>query len=179
MKIFSKLLIVSSILVSFITKAQESFPQSWLGSYKGDLMIYGTDSVKMKLKMTVNIVKTANDSVVDWTIIYDLEGKKDVRPYSLVVVDKERGHYKIDERNSIEIDSYFHNNNILTSFFKVNESYIIATYKKIESTLVFEIIAGKLVPISITGNQMVNEEEIPQVDTFPVSGRQKAVLVRQ
>ena len=61
----------------------------------------------------------------------------------------------------------------------MNESYIIATYTKIESILVFEIIAGKLVPVSITGNQMVNEKEISQVDTFPVSGRQKAVLARQ
>ncbi len=175
----SKLFLIGFALFSLISNAQESFPQSWLGSYKGDLLIYDADSVKMKLKMELFISKTKIDSVFNWTITYDVKNKKDVRAYSLVVVDRAKGHYKIDERNSIEIDSYLHNNNILTSFLKVNESYIIATYAKIEETIEFEIIAGKSTPVSTTGNQMINEEEIPQVDTFPVNGRQKAILIKQ
>ena len=91
-------------------------------------MIYDTDTGKMKLKMSWNIVKTANDSGVDWTIIYKLKGKKDVRPSRQVVVDKERGNYKIDERNSMEIDSYQHNDNIFTRFFKMNEWFKLREY---------------------------------------------------
>ena len=179
MKNLRKLFFIGCLLISFLSTAQESFPQNWLGHYKGDLLIYDADSLRMKLIMELNISKTNVDSIFDWTITYDFKSKKDIRAYSLIEVDRAKGHYKIDERNSIAIDSYLHNGNILTNFFKVNESYIIATYTKIENTLVFEIIAGKSIPISTTGNQMVNEEEIPQVDTFPVNGRQKAILVKQ
>ena len=179
MKDLRKLFFIGCLLISFFTTAQESFPQNWLGHYKGDLLIYDADSVRIKLIMELSISKTNVDSLFDWSITYDFKNKKDVRAYSLVLVDRTKGYYKIDERNSIEIDSYLHNGNILTSFYKVEESYIIASYTKIEETIVFEIIAGKSTPISTTGNQMVNEEEIPQVDTFPVNGRQKAILVKQ
>ena len=159
-----------------IVNAQPSFPESWVGKYKGDLMIYGVDSVRMKVDMKLEILKTAKDSIYDWTLIYDMNGKKDVRAYSLKVVDHKKGHYQIDERNSIIIDGYLHNNNVFTSFFKVSNSYIIATYTKKEDSLIFEIIAGDGETVTITGNTMHGEEEIPEVISYLVNGRQKAVL---
>ena len=40
----------------YIMNAQKSFPDSWLGNYKGDLSIYGVDSVRMTKKMCEPIV---------------------------------------------------------------------------------------------------------------------------
>jgi len=156
--------------------AQESFPKSWLGEYKGELMIYGVDSVKMKIDMELKIGKTSNDSIYDWTIIYDFKGKSDVRAYSLIVSDQQKGHYKIDERNSIIIDAYMHNDSVFTSFFKVEESVIIATYSKMGDSIFFEIISSKSAPVSKTGNSSYKEEEIPEVFSFEVNGRQNALL---
>ena len=164
------------IMSCSLGNAQQSFPDSWLGKYKGDLMIYGVDSVKMKLEMNLDILKTAIDSIYDWTLTYDLNGNKDVRAYSLNVVNKQKGHYRIDERNSIIIDGYLHNNNVFTSFFKVSNSYIIATYTKKEDSLFFEIIAGDGEALTITGNTKQGEEEIPEVISYIVNGRQYAVL---
>ncbi|MEN8125068.1 MAG: hypothetical protein ABFR32_08040 [Bacteroidota bacterium] len=158
--------------------AQDSFPESWVGNYKGDLSIYSVDSVRMRLNMELKIAKTTNDSIFKWTIIYDFKGKKDSRAYELIVVDKLKGIYKIDEKNSIVIDAYLHNNKVFTSFFKVSESFIIATYTKEKESLIFEIIASKSNPVSITGNTKQGEEEIPEVETFPIDGRQKATLIK-
>ncbi len=36
---------------------QNSFPKSWEGNYKGELQIFGVDSVKMKLVMKLDIAK--------------------------------------------------------------------------------------------------------------------------
>lgn len=176
MKFYIKLFFLFYTGIIFTSHAQESFPESWLGKYQGDLMIYGVDSVKMKINMKLDIVKTANDSIYDWTITYNFKGSNDVRAYSLVVVDKEKGHYVIDEKNSILIDSYLSNNTVLTSFFKVMESYIISTYTKNKNIIVFEIISSKSSPVSSTGNTTVNKEDIPQVDSYGVNGRQKAIL---
>ena len=46
---------------------------------------------------------------------------------------------------------------------------------KIESTLVFEIIAGKSVPISLTKNKMDNEEEISQSILFLLEEDRKLI----
>jgi len=156
--------------------AQQSFPDTWEGNYKGDLMIYGVDSVKMQIEMELKIKKTSNDSISDWTIIYHTKDKNDVRAYSLVLVDKQKGHYKIDEKNSIMLDVYLHNNLILTSFFEVMESTIIITYKKVDNNILFELIASKPEPVSKTGNTKFNDEDIPEVLSFKVNGRQKAIL---
>jgi len=176
MKLSTKLFLILCIGLSFVSYSQLTFPDSWVGNYKGDLSIYGVDSVRMKLKMSLDIVKTINDSIYDWTLTYDFKGKKDVRTYSLLIVDKQKGQYQIDEKNSIVIDSYLHNDKIFTSFFKVMESYVIATYIKEENDIVFEIISGKSEPISITGNTKQDEEDIPEVAAYLVNARQKAVL---
>jgi len=174
MKLFSVFLIL--FCFSTTIYAQQSFPKSWLGEYKGELLIYGVDSIKMKIDMELKIGKTSNDSIYDWTIIYNFKGKSDVRAYSLIVSDQQKGHYKIDERNSIIIDSYLHNNSVFTSFFKVEESNIIATYSKIGDTIFFEIISSKSEAVSKTGNSKYKEEEIPEVFSFEVNGRQNALL---
>ncbi len=167
------------LMVCATSYSQNSFPESWLGNYKGELNIYGVDSVKMNATMNLGIQKTANDSVFDWTITYEMNGKKDVRAYSLVVVDRVKGHFQIDEKNSIVIDGYLHNTNVFTSFFKVMTSYIVATYtKNKDGTLTFEIIVGKTEPISTTGNTKQKDEDVPEVTTYPVIGRQKAMLKR-
>jgi len=176
MKLSTKLFFILCIGLSFVSYSQQSFPESWIGNYKGGLSIYGVDSVRMKIKMNLDIVKTANDSIYDWTITYDFKGKKDVRAYSLIIVDRQKGQYKIDEKNSIVIDAYLYNDKIFTSFFKVMESYVIATYTKEENDIVFEIISGKSEPVSTTGNTKQGEEDIPEVVAYLVNGRQKAVL---
>jgi len=161
-----------------LVNAQQSFPDSWLGKYEGELMIYGVDSVKMKVHMNLDILKKANDSIYDWTLTYDLNGKKDVRDYSLVVIDKQKGHYRIDERNSILLDGYLHNKNVFTSFFKVSNSFIIAMYTKKENTIQFEIISGDGEIFSESGNTIQNQEEFPKVISYLVNGRQKALLYK-
>ncbi len=176
--IFMKFLVFVILFFSsnFCSFAQNSFPESWAGNYKGELLIYGVDSVKMKVNMELNISSTKKDSIFNWTIIYDHKGKKDVRAYELIVVNRDKGLYRIDENNSIIIEAYLRNNRVLTSFFKVSESFIIATYTNENENLIFEIISAKSDPESISGNTKQGEEEIQEVTTFPVNGRQRAIL---
>lgn len=174
MKLILKLFLF--FFFSFLTYGQQSFPASWVGEYKGKLLIYGVDSVRMSADMELKIAKTQNDSVFDWTIIYDFKDKRDVRAYSLILVDRQKGHYKIDEKNTILIDSYLYNNSIFTSYFKVTNNYIISSYTKKGNNIVFEIISSKTEPVSSTGNNKYKDEDIPEVQSFIVNGRQKAIL---
>jgi len=170
------LLFVSFLCLSISVSSQSSFPESWIGNYEGNLEIYAVDSIAMNLKMNLDIIKTEKDSIFKWVITYDFKGKEDLRSYELKVLDKQKGHYQIDEKNSIVIDAYFRNG-IFTSFFSVSEVFILATYTmKKEKAIIFEIISAKTKAISTTGGTKNEEEEIPIVNSYLVNGRQRAVL---
>ncbi|HHB51656.1 MAG TPA: hypothetical protein ENK75_01225 [Saprospiraceae bacterium] len=159
--------------------AQDHFPESWIGNYKGTLAIYTIDSVAVRVPMALKIQPTAKDSIYNWTIIYTFKnGEKDVRSYQLLVVDNKKGMYKIDEKNSIVIDT-FYLNDVVTSFFNVMDNFIIATYKKNkDADIIFEIIAAKSKEISSTGGQKTDNDSIPEVLSYSVNGRQKAILYK-
>jgi len=166
------------LLSSVVLYAQEQFPKSWVGNYEGNLEIYAVDSIGMQLKMQLNIHPTENDSIYKWTITYDFKGKSDVRSYELKIIDAQKGYYQIDEKNTIVIDSYYRYG-ILTSYFEVNKNVIIASYKKENNAIVFEIIAANSVPISKTGGVIFKEEEISEVFSYTVNGRQQCILKKQ
>jgi len=171
-------LLVTLTSIAFTGIAQEQFPDSWVGNYSGELEIYAVDSVRMKLNMKLKIQPSVKDSIYSWTIVYDLKDGVDVRAYELRVINKEKGHYQIDEKNSIVIDSYF-KKNIFTSFFQVMDSFIIATYTfNTDDEIVFEIIASKTKEVSASGGGKWNDEEIPRVLSYEVNGRQRAVLIK-
>ena len=156
---------------------QNSFPKSWEGNYKGELKIFGVDSVKMNLTMKLDIARKT-DSIYQWKITYDYNGKADIRDYELVLVDQKKGIYKIDEKNSIVIDSYY-KMEIFTSFFEVMNSFIISTYSKNSDGILFEIIAANGENPTITGDSKFDNEDIPEVKSYVVKGRQKAILLKQ
>jgi len=110
------------------TILKADFPKDWTGNYAGELKVYGVDSIRMTAKMKLIIAKKT-DSLYNWTINYNINGKEDIRAYELLIVDSKKGHYVIDEKNSIKIDAFYHNR-IFTSFFKVMNSYIVASKKK-------------------------------------------------
>jgi len=156
---------------------KENFPKDWIGDYQGDLQIYSVDSIQMTAKMNLHVSKKT-DSIYNWNVTYNIKGKEDIRAYELQIIDTKKGHYIIDEKNSIKIDA-FYKNKILTSFFKVMNNYIVATYTKENDSIVFEIIMASDQKTKITGNTKFEGEDIPKVITYFVKGRQKAVLKKQ
>ncbi|MDZ7613665.1 MAG: hypothetical protein U5K51_08205 [Flavobacteriaceae bacterium] len=156
--------------------AQGSFPDSWFGNYKGTLEIYGTDSVKMKVNMELKIAATRNDSIYDWHIKYEFNGKEDLRNYSLRLVDTNKGHYCIDEKNSIVIDSYLFNKNNLSSVFSVENNMIMVRYSLESDNIIFELWSVDQQKKNITGKGVSEGQPVPEVSSFLINGQQRAVL---
>lgn len=174
MKCILKLAIIFCFLLSPNLFSQDAFPKTWEGNYKGDLQIYGVDSVQMKLTMKLDIAQKSA-SIYHWKITYDLKGKEDIRDYELVIVDRKKGIYKIDEKNTIEIDSYY-KYGTFTNFFQVSNSMIILSFTKENENLVFDLIAVDTKKTTSSGNDTFKGEEIPEVISYLVNGRQKAIL---
>ena len=154
----------------------QNFPESFVGQWKGDLEIYGVDKVNMKVEMNLNIKPTKIDSIYTWELIYVLnDSTTDVRQYELIIIDNSTGQYVIDEQNGIKIESYFLHHTF-TSFFSVMDNFLVFSYTLVEDELIIDVFFSPQTPVSKTSGVKVNDEEIPIVTTYKVSGRQRGVL---
>jgi hypothetical protein len=101
---------------------------------------------------------------------------KDWRPYELVPVNPAKGIWKVDEKNSILLESYLYGPKLLC-WFVVNNSRVLCAYEKTDDrTMLFEVYSGMETPVSTSGNSKQGEEEIPEVKTYPFGVFQRAVL---
>ncbi len=150
----------------------ECFPTTWAGIWKGDLGIYSKGKKTRTLPMTLTILPQGDS--IQWTIQYDT---MDIRPYTLKLVDKEKGIYRVDEHNSIQLESYLFGQKLISQYTVMGNQITIMEEKQ-GNTIIFEVLMSKSEPISTTGGQKVNGEEIPQVTTYPVRIYQKALLRR-
>jgi len=161
-----------------VGQAQNKFTENWEGLYKGDLELYGVHDVKMTLKMELDI-KKQSDSLYQWKITYDYNGKIDVRNYSIKCIDAQKGTYVIDENNGILIDAYF-KNKTLNSYFEVQDFAILTSYEKTADDLItFDLFSMDTKKYRVSGGNKHDEQEIPEIKSLLVNGRQKALLYKQ
>lgn len=162
-----------------VTDKPETFPASWQGDWKGTLEIFNGKGKVQSVEMTVEIHKidTSKEGRYTFGLIYGSK-EKDWRPYELVPVTPDKGIWKVDEKNSIAMESYLYGPKLIC-WFTVQGSRILCTYEKTDDqTMIFEVISGSETAVSTTGNTKQGEEDIPEVKTFPCSVFQRAVLKR-
>ena len=154
------------------------FPDSWLGVWTGDLEIYRENKLQQKLPMELELLEIDSSDNFVWAIIYGEDKVAGRRSYELEILDAEKGFYRVDEKNTIKLESYLFGNK-LYNWFAVMNSMILCTYEVDGDELLFEIVSGSTKPVSVTGNQKFEGEDIPEVKTYPVAVTQRAVLKRK
>lgn len=175
-KLLSLLLITLGALSSVFAQTAV-FPESWSGDWKGTLEIFNGKGKVQSVEMALEIHKidTSREGRYTFGMVYGSK-EKDWRPYEIVPVAPDKGIWKVDEKNSIAMESYLYGPK-LVCWFVVEGSRVLCTYEKTDSnTMVFEVISGMETAVSATGNTKQGEEDIPEVKTFPCSVFQRAVL---
>ncbi len=150
----------------------DTIPQSWIGKWEGELVISTQPEADIKMELEI-IPFEKNDSSFHWNIYYKSPGNEDKREYELLAINQQKGFYKINEKNSIILDAYFHKNT-LYAVFDVQDNLIHSIYRKTDKEIFFEIIMCKTNKYDITGGA----ENIPQVKTYPVQVVQHAILYK-
>jgi hypothetical protein len=169
---------VTSINVAFGQHKTINFPDDWIGKWAGNLNIYQGQKIAQTLPMQLIIEPLDSVDHYSWSIIYGEDTIAGLRPYTLKTIDKAKGHYIIDEHNSILLDAYVHAQSLF-SHFDVMGSYLTSIYSRKENDLIFEIIVNKSNPSRTTGGTNSNGEEIPIVNAYPIVGYQRAILKKQ
>lgn len=162
------------------TEAQDKvtdFPEDFVGDWIGDLKIYGSKGLKQIIPMEL-IIEPIDSIRYTWSLIYGEDKEAGLRPYELIVVDKELGHYATDEKNSIVLDGYVLGGKFYEEF-EVMGSLLLMSIEKRDDIIIFEIVVSKYESIQTTGDTIIREEKIPPVQSFKMTTRQVAELKRK
>ena len=169
------------VLISYTQTTQpifnSDFPSSWQGDWAGELLIFNADGMSKSLPMQLNIQAVEQSKNYSFTIVYGVGEEKDTRSYMLKEVDASKGHYLIDEQNSIKIDAYLLGGKLVQRF-EVMGNILETFIEKRGETMVWEIFSGKTNPVHLSGETVQDGDEIPLVKSYPMSVYQKAVLSR-
>ncbi len=172
LKITIAFLLISG--TSLQTAAQQTFPASWAGHWKGELNWFRTGSPEpQKVNMELKIKKGDSANTWTWQIIYGAEST-DNRPYTLIAKDSAGIHWVIDEHNGIVLDQYWVAGKFSGAFTVMN-STIINNYWLEGDQLKVEFYSISAKPVATTGQ---GNEESPKVDSYRVNSYQKAILKR-
>lgn len=164
------ILLCSSIYIN----AQQAFPQSWEGKWRGQLKWYKTGKAEpQEVNMELRIHPTDSINTWTWQIIYG-DATKDNRPYFLTCKDSSKIHWQINENNGIILDQFWLADK-LSGAFTVQNSTIINNYWMEDDKLIVEFYNISVKPIATTGGT----KDSPPVDSYKVASYQKAVLLRQ
>jgi hypothetical protein len=171
-----KFLLTLSLLFSLSALSQSgSFPKSWVGNWKGELLWYtGAAKEPKKINMELRIQPLDSPHKFSWQLIYG-SATEDNRPYTLIAKDTAKGHWVIDENNGIVLDQFW----IAGKFcgaFTVQTSTIINNYWLENGKLHVEFYSISAKPVATTGK---GDKEIPFVDSYQMKSYQKAVLEKQ
>lgn len=161
------------VLVNTAGAQPALFPQSFVGNWKGTLTWSRAEKAKQQFTMRLNI-QPADSGRYTWQIIYG-DNQQDNRPYLLMPVDTAKGHWQIDERNTIVLDGYFIGNTF-TSVFSVSGSTIVSKYELTADGLLVSFTTYATKPITTTGG---TSSEIPPVESYKVVGLQQGLLRRE
>ncbi|MFK7934657.1 MAG: hypothetical protein AB8G22_14190 [Saprospiraceae bacterium] len=153
-----------------------NFPASWSGKWQGTLEIFSEKGKQQELPMQLHILPMDTSDRYTWTIIYGEDEKTGTRPYELVTIDAEKGLYAIDEKNSIQMEAFLLGGKLFQRFEVMGSLLLTTNELHADGTLSWEIISGKLEPVSVTGDQKVAGEDIPPVQAFPIGVLQRAVM---
>ncbi|GAB2829312.1 hypothetical protein [Ferruginibacter profundus] len=174
------MLFVLVIFASLIAASQNknSFPQSFIGNWKGKLqwMVNGKPTQTFTMQLRIQPADSAGQFT--WQIIYGTPstppGKEDNRPYLLKPVDSAAGHWVIDEKDGIILDSYVHGNAIHGAF-TVQGNTIVDNYKVENGKMQVEFFSIKLGDKKQSGK---GTEDTPFVDSYTISSYQTGVLIK-
>ena len=156
-----------------VSAQQATFPTDFVGNWKGKLqwMVAGKPTKDFTMQLKIQPADTAGQYT--WQIKYGDDGTDD-RPYLLKPVDTTKGHWIIDERDGIILDSYVHGNSIHGAF-TVQGNTIVDNYTIENGKLLVEFFTVKLSEKNISGK---GTTDIPFVESYKIAGYQAGTLTK-
>lgn len=173
LKILLLVILCSYCPIKVAAQERNDFPKNWVGKWKGILHWHQGLVQRDPVPMELHILPEDSTDHYSWRLIYGSQ-QSDNRPYLLKPFDKSKGHWLIDERNSIVMDQFLVGDRF-TGVFTVQGNTIINNCWLSGDSLTVEFYNYQERPIALTGG---GDSTIPKVKTYGVRSYQRAILRR-
>jgi hypothetical protein len=168
------LLLAASPLV-----AQRGFPSTWVGEWHGTLTTTTPPSTtRNQVSVSLRIAREASGDAYAWRTIFDNDSTRGRRDYRLLVRDEALGFYAIDEGNDVVIEATYVDG-ALVGVFQVGDRVLESRYELRGDTLTHDITWWSPDALGAAGTRRARGDSTSSVQSFRVSGRQRAVLTRR
>lgn len=147
----------------------ESFPEDFLGIYKGKLTIRSDGKDPVNISMEFHLLQTDTTDHYRYRLIYSDQP----RNHTLIVDDVEKGLFRLDENNGIILPVRLIDN-VLHSFFEVEGKLLTSRLAFYKSQIEFEILVT-----DIAGKTRTGEDTDYKIYGYEISTSQKALLKKQ
>jgi hypothetical protein len=167
----------ASLASSRETATSGAFPADWTGRWTGTIATLG-DSKLASVAMTLEIAPIT-DGRWSWTIIYEGDAGRQIRPYELIAVDAPTGRFAIDEKNGIVIPvrvlegTLYATFEVMGSRVELRES-VVGVGR--DASLVVEMATVAVEDAIVTGG--VEERSVPEVRAWTPRVVQRGTLRR-
>lgn len=139
-----------------------SFPNDWIGNYKGTMQWYIGSVKKADIPISIEILAGSDFNSIIWRTTYDstkLFPIKTVKDYKIVWNDSlENGHYLMDEHNGIYLDIRLIDKAFYSCYDVVNEAKakttrLVSIDKLVNKNVICHEIISYPEPDKKTGNE--------------------------
>lgn len=154
------------------------FPDDYMGRWEGVLEIFNQKGKSMEVPMGFDLLELAGSEHLTFRIRYGEDKPESYRNYELITLDKEKGLFKVDEKNSILLEAYYLGGTFFQTF-EVGGNLLTSAVRKSGEQLIWEITSGSLEPVNITGGVVHHGEEIPEVKSYATLVFQRGILTKK
>lgn len=171
-------LIITFLFIIHSSLAQDTndgtFPDSYFGVYIGNLEAHTSKGIN-NYPMEFHLLPTDSIGVYNYTIVYGKSETRQERKYTLKEIDKSKGYFILDENNGILLDCKVIENKMFF-LFEVMDSFLTTFITFNKDHLIFEIVVTNTKSKKSSGG---NNEDTPEVFSYPIGVVQKAILNKQ
>ena len=177
MRLLLFLIVFFSGSIGFGQSSPIKLDSSWYGLWEGQLEIWSMGHKVQELPMSLEI--QPNQENYNFILVYKMNpDEPDIRPYELKPVNDSIGHYVIDEHNSILLDSYLIDNCLL-DLFSMESSGVYSRICNHSEYIDLEMLGLGLEPIRTSGGEVIQQDTMPEVKSYPLRSMTKAKLYRK
>ena len=167
------------LLVATPVSAQRGFPASWVGAWRGVLTTMAPPATQRnRIPVTLEIAPEPGGSSYRWRTVFDADTVRGRRDYRLLVRDEALGFYAIDEGNDVVIEATYVDG-ALVGVFQVGDRVLESRYELRGDTLAHDLTWWSPQTLAPDATRRARGDSTSVVQSFRVSGRQRAVFTRR
>jgi len=159
--------------------AAPAFPDSWVGHWRGPATLSAPGRPDLTFTMELRVTPLEDGEGYAWLVAFRDHAGADpghgdqVHSHVLRPVDAAKGHWQVDHRNSIKLDSFFLGNALHTRF-DMGQNSLDARYVMQDGAIEFHSTNFRRSALSVTGGK----EGAPVVSSYELGAVQSARMIR-